>query len=129
MARKKPLNLMSARFAVARRKIADEVIDAKPGNREIDLVSAYLLSTRFQGTYVTLYFPHWQSIGKVRRAIGRYANDRTRRRPLNILMQAEPGSGKSHLVRSIAKSLESSNAVAIDYNMASLQSIEDLLPP
>lgn len=45
------------------------------------------------------------------------------------MMQAEPGSGKSHLVKSLAASVTSYNAVAIDYNMASFQSIEDLLQP
>jgi hypothetical protein len=45
------------------------------------------------------------------------------------MMQAEPGSGKSHLVKSLARSLEQKNASAVDYNMASLQTLEDLLQP
>jgi hypothetical protein len=45
------------------------------------------------------------------------------------MMQAEPGSGKSHLVKSLAASIKNHDAVAIDYNMAGLQGIEDLLQP
>jgi hypothetical protein len=45
-------------------------------------------------------------------------------------MQAEPGSGKSHLVRCLANSVRwGIEASSVDYNMANLQSIEDLAQP
>jgi hypothetical protein len=89
----------------------------------------YEVSTLLLGRYVTLDWPHYNAIRRVRFEISRYAEDRTRRRPLNIVMQAEPGSGKSHLVKCLAASLGSHSAAAVDYNMASLQSIEDLVQP
>jgi DNA helicase HerA-like ATPase len=122
-------DLMRDRFAEARRLIVSSVIEQAEGSEEVDLSGPYNLSTQLLGQYVTLDFDHWKSVRHIRSLISRYADDRTRRRPLNIMMQAEPGSGKSHLVKSLARSLEHKNAGAVDYNMASLQTLEDLLQP
>lgn len=114
----------------ARAVVIKEVINRDENvEDEIDLVGAFLASSRLLGDYVTLDWPHYQAIRKLRVEISKYAGDRSRRRPLNIMMHAEPGSGKSHLVKSLAASISSYNTVAIDYNMAGLQSIEDLLQP
>jgi hypothetical protein len=117
------------RMQKARAKVVEAVIERKDKEKEIDLVNEYRFSSLLLGDYVTLDWPHYQAINQVRSAISQYAEDRSRSRPLNIMMQAEPGSGKSHLVKSLAASIAKHDAVAIDYNMASLQSIEDLLQP
>jgi hypothetical protein len=61
--------------------------------------------------------------------IERYVDDVSQKRPLNFLMLAAPGAGKSHFIRCIAKRLQSKNVSAITFNMASRQSHEDLIPP
>lgn len=121
--------LMRQRFEEARKVIVTKVVERSGTSKEIDLVDPYELSKKLLSSYVTLDFPHWRAVRHVRSVISRYAEDRTRSRPLNIMMQAEPGSGKSHLVKCLAQSLATQNASAVDYNLASLQSIEDLIQP
>ena len=59
-----------------------------------------------------------------------YANDKSRSRPMNIIMQAEPGSGKSHFIKSLAKSRWFGGDVgAVTFNMAGMQGVEDLIQP
>lgn len=117
------------RLDKSRAEIIEKVINHTGDEMEIDLVNPIYFSSRLLSDYVTLDFPHDQSIREVRREISNYAADKSRRRPLNIMMLAKPGSGKSHLVKSLAASISTHNAVAIDYNMSGLQSIEDLLQP
>lgn len=122
--------MLKDRLDRARAVVIKEVINRDENEEdEIDLVGAFNDSSRLLGDYVTLDWPHYQAIRRLRTEISKYAGDRSRRRPLNIMMHAEPGSGKSHLVKSLAASISSYNTVAIDYNMAGLQSIEDLLQP
>jgi hypothetical protein len=110
-------------------RVVNSIIDAvTPADDEIDLVSPYELSTSLLGSYVTLDWQHYLAIRRLHGVISRYADDRTRVRPLNILMQADAGSGKSHLVKCLAASLRQS-AGAVDYNLASLENIEDLIQP
>lgn len=116
-------------FRNARDKIVGEIIQREGTEQEVNLVAEYNRSSQLLGSYVTLDWPHYLAIKRIRNEISQYAADRSRRRPLNIIMQAEPGSGKSHLVKNLAASIAFHNAVAIDYNMASLQRVEDLLQP
>jgi hypothetical protein len=129
--RQKRDDLIQRMLNDARMKIVSEIINRTETEKkkEIDLVSPFAVSSQLLGDYVTLDWPHYQSIRRVRWEILAYAEDRSRKRPLNIIMQAEPGSGKSHLVKSLAASIKSHEAFAIDYNMANLQNIEDLLQP
>lgn len=128
--RRKPLEeRLKDRLDKAHAVVIKEIINRSGNDDEIDLVGAFVDSSRLLGDYVTLDWPHYQAIRNLRIEITKYAGDRSRRRPLNIMMHAEPGSGKSHLVKSLAASISSYNTVAIDYNMAGLQSIEDLLQP
>ena len=120
---------IEARLRPARRKIIEQVVERQGEDAEIDLVAPYERSTRLLGRYVTLDSRHYEAIYRVRHQISKYAEDKTRGRPLNFLMQAEPGSGKSHFVKCLAQSLEGHSAVAVDYNMASLDRMEDLVQP
>jgi len=125
----KQTEIMQSVYAKARTKIADVVLsDGAPG-RDLDLSAAYRRSTNLLGDYVTLDWQHRNDIVRIIAVIRQYAEDRTRNRPLNIVMQAEPGSGKSHFVRCLARKLENYHTSSVDFNMAGLQSIDDLLQP
>jgi len=113
----------------ARKLIINEILSQTPSKGEIDISTAYRRSRRLLDTYVTLDSQHAEDIMRIMDTIRKYASDITRKRPLNIVMMAEPGSGKSHLVKCIANSLEMYNAAAVDFNMASLNTIEDLTQP
>src|SRR5207248_2329447 len=54
--------------------------------------------------------------------------DASQRRPLNFLMLASPGAGKSHFIKCIASQLGDRNIGAITFNMVGLQRLEDLIP-
>lgn len=121
--------VMQAIYAKARAKIMDVIFsDTAPG-KDLDISTAYRRSTNLLGDYVTLDWQHRNDIVRIIAVIREYAEDRTRNRPLNIVMQAEPGSGKSHFVRCLAKKLINYHTSSVDFNMASLQSIDDLLQP
>jgi len=61
--------------------------------------------------------------------IKRYSEDSSQKRPLNFLLLASPGAGKSHFIRCIAAKLGTQKIGAIVYNMVGLQRHEDLIPP
>jgi len=58
-----------------------------------------------------------------------YVNDTSQQRPLNFLMLASPGAGKSHFIKCVAARLATKSISAITFNMASMQSNDDLVPP
>jgi hypothetical protein len=96
----------------------------EPGE-EIDVQTEYATSSNVYGVYNTLDPDHRDDIsGTVRRIIN-YVNDPQLRRPLNILMYAAPGSGKSHLVKCICDVIDGVEPVT--YNMSGMSGTEDLL--
>lgn len=123
------IKLAETRYRKARHEIAAAILDDTPPSQNVDISNSYLRSRGLLGDYVTLDWEHRQDIMRIIGQIKRYATDATRRRPLNIIMQAEPGSGKSHLVKCLATKLDSLHAAAVDFNMASLQTVEDLTQP
>jgi hypothetical protein len=121
--------VMQKVYEKAQAKITDVVFSNAVPGADLDISTAYRRSTNLLGDYVTLDWQHRNDIIRIISVIRQYAEDRTRHRPLNIVMQAEPGSGKSHFVRCLARKLENYHASSVDFNMASLQSIDDLLQP
>ncbi len=103
--------------------------DTAPDKEEIDITEPYAVSSRLLGQYVTLDSEHQKDINRLIETIISYAGDLSRRKPLNIMMRAEPGSGKSHFVKCLAGRLGRHQATAVDFNMASLQNNEDLIVP
>lgn len=83
------------------------------------------LSTKALANYSTLHTGHIDDIHSVIAKIKQYLDDNSQRRPLNFLMLASPGAGKSHFVKCIADSLHSSN---ITYDMTALEKSDDLIP-
>jgi ATP-dependent Clp protease ATP-binding subunit ClpA len=116
-------------YGTARQNIRNLVLSPTKPNGEIDISADYEASKAIFQHYVTLDFQHRLDLLKIRNAIRDYAFDRTRKRPLNIIMQAEPGSGKSHLVKCLAQSIHGVEITSVDYNMACLQSLDDLVQP
>lgn len=94
---------------------------------------AFLLSCRQSLValpgYATLHSRHTVDIGRVTTEISSYFTDSTRTRPLNCLMLASPGSGKSHFIDCIAKKLSNLRLVATTFNMASMASVADFARP
>lgn len=127
--KQKVTTYIEGRYNEARSSIKKAIIDDLPPTSDIDLSAEYDRSQQLLGEYVTLDWKHRQDILRVVSKIKSYADDKTLRRPLNIIMQADPGSGKSHMVKCLAKKLEKHHAMAVDYNMASLQTIDDLTQP
>jgi hypothetical protein len=117
-------------FANARHLIEKEIISNTEPAIEIDLTSVVEISARLLGDYVNLDWQHRADIIALTNRIAAYANDKSRSRPLNIIMQAEPGSGKSHFIKCLAKSPRLSGQVgAVTFNMAGMQGVEDLIQP
>ena len=87
------------------------------------------LSVRYLPGYATLDSNHISNILALLENIQRYVDDPSQKRPLNFLMLASPGAGKSHFIKCIAKRLSPHKIGAITFNMAGLQENEDLVPP
>ncbi len=115
-------------YAQANATIKNAILSNEIPSKEVDISIAYERSARPFVNYVTLDLKHRDEIINIVSTIKSYAEDRTRKRPLNIIMQAEPGSGKSLLVKCIARHVRF-DVTAVDFNMASLQNIEDLVQP
>jgi hypothetical protein len=86
------------------------------------------LSRKTLPGYSTLDSDQIKDIQRILSVIKRYADDQSQKRPLNILMLASPGAGKSHFIRCIAEHLGTKTIGAITYNMVGLQRHEDLIP-
>lgn len=127
--RSRILKMIEKRYQESRKEIITILLGEDSPTSDVDITGAYERSRVLLGDYVTLDWDHRREINEIIIKIVKYADDKTLRRPLNIIMQAEPGSGKSHMVKCLAKKLESVDAVAVDCNMTSLRSIEDLAQP
>lgn len=78
--------------------------------------------------YATVDFDHIVGLHDVLQSIKKYINDKSLKRPLNFLLLASPGSGKSHLIKSIAQHLRDQDEKISDvtFNMATMRSKNDL---
>ncbi len=129
-ASKKAIDQVRESYAKHRKLIADKIIDAKKPEPDVDLTNAMFRSQSVLGNYVTLDWKHRTDIISLRNRIRAYADDVSRTRPLNILMQADPGSGKSHFIKCLARSGALRSSVgAVTFNMSGMQSVEDLVQP
>ena len=96
---------------------------------DVSLLSPYVFSTMAVPGYSTLDAAHLREIKALIAKIRTYANDKSRRRPLNILLHAAPGSGKSHFVECLARRLSDDRIKDVAFNMTSMRSIDDLAAP
>lgn len=127
---KKFIDKIRERYAKERKLVIEKIIDAQKPEAQIDLTSAITRSRIVLGDYVTLDWKHRSQIVSLANRIQNYADDASRTRPLNIIMQAEPGSGKSHFIRCLAKSPRLNSVVAaVTFNMSGMQNVDDLIQP
>ncbi|HEY4309167.1 MAG TPA: hypothetical protein VGN12_06915 [Pirellulales bacterium] len=103
-----------------------ESVTADEEIAEAVLIYSYASLCQLPG-YATLNQGHIRRIREVVQRIEEYHKDRTLKRPLNFLVLADPGSGKSQLVKSVAKKLGDSPITLVPFNMATMQSKEDFL--
>jgi hypothetical protein len=120
---------LKARYLNSVKVIQDLILKDEPNSDDIDIQPQYHQSTMTLGSYVTLDWEHKVDINKIKRRILKYSSDFSQKRPLNILMIASPGSGKSHFIKCLAENLKNDKVGAITYNMASIQKNDDLLQP
>lgn len=113
----------------SKEKITTQIIENRHNKKNIDITHDYTISNETLNNYVTLDWEHCREISKLKNTIATYWNDKTLVRPLNALMTAKPGSGKSYFIKCLAEEMSDENVRAVTYNMACMQSIEDLSQP
>jgi len=116
-------------FRRAREDIAQKIIAQKPPRVEPDVSEYYALSQTTLREYGTLDWQFHEAIEGLKKRIALYAEDRSRKRPLNIMLQAEPGSGKSYFIERLSEEIQDHEAAAVSFNMACMESISDLIEP
>ena len=109
--------------------IKNHLLQGGPPASEINIVKCYNDSRLLLGDYVTLDLQHAKDIESLLAAITEYAHDPTRRRPYNVVLQAEPGSGKSHFVECLAKKLSEQKVSDVTFDMSSIRDVEDFERP
>lgn len=121
-------SLLQAREIIRKLVVDGNEPKASIGEKLLFLISCNL-STKHLPGYATLDTSHTDQINMLIQNVQRYVSDASQKRPLNFLMLAAPGAGKSHFIKCIANKLQSQNVEAITFNMAGLQRYEDLIPP
>jgi hypothetical protein len=116
------------RVKASRKVIQDSVIEAttKPDER---FALALAESETLLPGYATLDDQHRGEIEKLIKHITAYLHDSTRKRPFNALMLAAPGAGKSHFIKQLAAKMEDNRVQAVTFNMATMQSADDIAQP
>lgn len=103
--------------------------DDTPEKDELDINEQFQLSCQTLGEYVTLDWDHKREVENLINTIQTYSDDYTKTRPLNIIMIAEPGLGKSHFIKCLAKKMKNIGISEVSFNMATIQNIIDLIQP
>jgi hypothetical protein len=118
----------SKRRRAARLIIQESVIDAhvQPDARCALAISE---SESLLKGYATLDETHRDEIAKLIAQITDYLHDASRKRPLNVLMLAAPGAGKSHFIRQLAGAMKADRVQAVTFDMATMQSPDDMAQP
>ena len=100
-----------------------------PFEDEVLFPLACELGASFLPGYATLDSGHIKQIGAIITSIQHYIDDSSVKRPLNILMLASPGAGKSFFIKCLAGKLRGHQVEPITFNMTGLQHYEDLISP
>lgn len=106
-------------------KIKDPLENAE---LELPLLLYSYYTQQWLPDYATVDYDHIIGVHNVLESIKAYIVDTSLKRPLNFLLLASPGSGKSHLIKSIAQHLRDKKAKVSDvtFNMATMRSKNDL---
>lgn len=116
------------RVRESRRIILESVIDSF-GPPDPIIPFAIAESEKLLPGYSTLDEVHRAEIKKLIKQITAYLQDPTRKRPFNALMLASPGAGKSHFIKQIAVAMKSESVQAVTFNMATMQTADDMAQP
>jgi len=108
--------------------IDDQVNDLSPIDKLLFSLSCTVSESALPG-YATLDDAHSDDINTMTSLIETYIDDTSRRRPINFLMLASPGAGKSHFIDCIARRMHRRKIVANTFNMASMTTNEELIRP
>lgn len=126
--RKFSIQSIEERVDLSRKFIQDCIIDIDESS-DLKFALAIKESQSLLDGYSTLDVLHRRDIHKLINQITAYLEDGTRKRPLNALMIASPGAGKSHFIRQLAKKMRDKDVRAVTYNMATMQSTDDMAQP
>ena len=91
----------------------------------VNFLLALEYSTKMLPGYASLNYDHLSRIDQLVKSIEGYAKDKSNMRPLNWLLIANPGLGKSHFIDCIAKKLKN-HVSPVMFNMASMRNLDDL---
>lgn len=131
------VQFFSSDFSV-RRKAAREAIELLVHKEPLEKLSpadqyalalSWTASTTTLPRYATLDEVHVGELNAMLSQITDYYADASRKRPLNFLMMAPPGSGKSHLIDCVSHALIEQRVAAHAFNMATMSAPEDLGTP
>lgn len=123
---------LNSRRNAAREAIEKFVVSGSPlldASSLLALALSWEVSIDSLQNYATLNELHLGEIEKMYQAIYQYGSDPTLTRPLNFMMLASPGAGKSHFINCIARRLNAIRVSPTSFNMASMGSPEDLITP
>lgn len=125
------ITTIKTELEIAKNVITEKILPTQPPGDDIDISESYGESIKFLKGYATLDFDHIENISTVINDIYDYANDKGKKRPLNIMLRAEPGSGKSHLIECIIKKLQKTPRMlnefgGVVFNMAAMERLNDL---
>lgn len=113
-----------------RKMVAAAILEPKkPTEQQADIAMSYFASSNLLPGYCSLDASHIQDINEVSNRIRQYASDPSRKRPLNILMLATPGAGKSHFIKCLSKGLSDTSIAPVTYNMTAMERGDDLIRP
>lgn len=116
------------RVRESRKIIQNSIIEAtEPPDEQFPIAIAE--SESLLKGYATLDELHRAEIQRLISRITAYLRDPTRKRPLNALMLAAPGAGKSHFIKQLASSMKGERVQAVTFNMATMQSADDMAQP
>jgi hypothetical protein len=106
--------------------IEKQIVENNPPRTDLNISASYFNSFHTLDKYSTLDWKHAYDIDLLTRHIESYIGDKERTRPFNILLQAVPGSGKSHFVKCLTEKIEDLNNRYVQFNMAMADDFDDL---
>src|SRR5947209_1401200 len=113
----------------AARAVVTETVINSDMSPDVRFAFALAESESLLPGYATLDDLHRNDIRRLIQRITSYLRDTTRKRPFNALMLAAPGAGKSHFIKQLANSMRSERVQAVTFNMATMQSPDDIAQP
>jgi len=123
------MSIVKSAYQAAVRKIQKSILTDTLPTKEVNIEKEFERSLRTLGPYVTLDYTHRLDIRELKNKIIDYKTDLSLKRPFNIIMIAEPGSGKSFFIKCLANSMRNIGVGSVHYNMATFQTVDDLVQP